>query len=466
MRVKSLLIVAILLTTIAASGQVIRSQAAFRQLQTATTLLEAKQFDAAQEYYKSGLVKAKQNRDTYCEAYAHEGLGNLFTKIEQSDSAIEHYKAAIKLYKNQKLDVVAKVVESLLKSVQGIGDIYAGIEVGAKGVKLSVIDVQLSKDREYGYTLKMDTAINTDAASLSYQSEKETSDAIAVLLDIVNKRYKIAANRIFIVVSSGLKQELDKYNKVDYFENTIRPNGMDAAIKIISITAEQEAELSMLGIVPQKNRFTAGQLDIGSGNTKGGYFSPSKVFMPITFPWGTKSFQRLIDATPQANMNAFVVSAEKLWNDSLSKLAIRELVSKRDIKQKDVIYLSGGIVWAIVSLQHPERINDTYVEISVSEIAEFRNRVFAKYDEVSQPKLTGINNEDDLAAATKNINRVLKTFDQKALTAGSVWLNHLVEEITTINPNKKFIYPKYGYVGWISGYIIKKVTQQYVGLVK
>ena len=27
--------------------------------------------------------------------------------------------------------------------------------------------------------------------------------------------------------------------------------------------------------------------------------------------------------------------------------------------------------------------------------------------------------------------------------------------------NKKFIYPRYGYVGWISGYIIKKVTHQY-----
>jgi hypothetical protein len=37
--------------------------------------------------------------------------------------------------------------------------------------------------------------------------------------------------------------------------------------------------------------------------------------------------------------------------------------------------------------------------------------------------------------------------------------------INTVNPRKKFIYPKYAYIGWISGYIIKKATTQYTGLV-
>ena len=105
------------------SAQTIRSQAAFRLLQTANSLLEAKQYEAAEEYFNSGLTKAKQNRDKYCEAFANEGLGNLYTKIEQSDKAITHYKTAVKLYKDQKLNVVANIVETLLKSVQGVGDI-------------------------------------------------------------------------------------------------------------------------------------------------------------------------------------------------------------------------------------------------------------------------------------------------------------------------------------------------------
>lgn len=466
MRFKNFLLVILLFISSIVSAQTIRSQAAFRMLQTANSLLEAKQYEAAEEYFNSGLKKAKENRDTYCEAFANEGLGNLYTKIDQPLKAAENYKTAIKLYKSQKLNVVADIVESLLKSVQGVGDLYAGIEIGAKGVKMSVIDVQLSKDREYGYTLKMDTAINTDAASLSYQSEKETSDALSVLLDIINSRFKLAPNRIYVVVSSGLKQELDKYNKVEYFESVIRPKKMDAKIKIVSITPEQEAELSMLGIVPQNSRFTAGQLDIGSGNTKGGYFTADKVFKPITFSLGTKSFQRLIEATSKGDVSNLVTTAEFLWNDSISRPVIKELVDKREIKLKNTVYLSGGIVWAMVSLLHPESINNNYVEISLNDVIKFRKEVVTNFEKLAQPDMTSISNPDDLKKSQSNINRVLKTYDQKAMAAGAVWLNHLIGEITTINPAKKIVFPKYGYVGWISGYIIKKVTQQYVGLVK
>jgi hypothetical protein len=61
---------------------------------------------------------------------------------------------------------------------------------------------------------------------------------------------------------------------------------------------------------------------------------------------------------------------------------------------------------------------------------------------------------------------VVNTYDQKALLAGAIWLDELVKQINTINPAKKFIFPKYAYVGWISGYIAKKVNQQFVGLIK
>lgn len=80
------------------------------------------------------------------------------------------------------------------------------------------------------------------------------------------------------MISSGLKQELDKYGKVDYFANVVRPVDMDPLVKITYINPVQESELSLLGIVPQKRRFTASQLDIGSGNTKGGYFNNGKEF--------------------------------------------------------------------------------------------------------------------------------------------------------------------------------------------
>ena len=108
----------------------------------------------------------------------------MYSKTEQKNLAVTSYEKAIKLYKAQGLEVIAKVVETLLKNVQGIGDMYAGIEIGARGNKMSVIEVRMGKDGENEYLLKLDTSINTNAAELSYQSEKETYDAIAVFYHI------------------------------------------------------------------------------------------------------------------------------------------------------------------------------------------------------------------------------------------------------------------------------------------
>ncbi|HPH86353.1 MAG TPA: tetratricopeptide repeat protein [Ferruginibacter sp.] len=468
MSIKKGLFLLFIFVGMAAHAQNIRSQATFRMLKTATSLMEAQQFDAAEEYFKKGLEKSRASNDLYCQAFAQEGLGNLYTKTDQPEKAIVAYRVAIKLYRSQGLSVIANIVESLLKSVQGIGELYAGVEIGAKGIKLSVIEVKLSKDREYDYSLKADTAINTDAASLSYQSEKETEDAISLLLDIIKFRYQVPAKRTYIVISSGLKQELDKYNKVDYFANVIRPKNMDSLIRITYVTAAQESELSFLGIVPQKYRFNTDQLDVGGGNTKGGYFNANKQFVPVTFPLGTKSFQRLIESRQlgaQGDLNEYLKTAEQIMKDSLGRLMVYEFANKREFKSRDIVYLSGGIVWAIASLMHPQSISNNYIEITSHDIAEFRKLIYSNFEDVTQPDVTLISNTEDAKASLRNINRVLKTYDQRAMLAGAIWLDELIQQVNTINPTKKFVYPKYAYVGWISGYIIKNVTRQYTGLV-
>ncbi|RTL60981.1 MAG: hypothetical protein EKK37_02165 [Sphingobacteriales bacterium] len=467
MYIKKILLVLFLMVSVAATAQKIKSQLTYRILQTANTLLEAQQLDAAEEYFKKGLSRAKGNYDYYCQALAYQGLGTLYAKLDLKDRAIECYRNAISLYRIQKQMVIASVVENLLKSVQGIGDSYAGIEVGAKGIKMSIIEVKLSKDREFDYTLKMDTTINTDAASLSYQSEKETTDAISVYWHILKNRFKIGPKQVYIVISSGLKQELDKYNKIDYFAQVIRPKEMDSSVKVRWVKAEEESELSVLGIVPQKHRYTTDQLDVGSGNTKGGYFNVVKNFIPVTFPVGTKSFQRLLESKiNKDDLGEYIKAAEKIWKDSLAAIVSGYFSDKIDYKQRDILYLSGGIVWSITSLTYPQRVNDTYTEIKQSDITAFRNNLINNYDKIIQPDFSLVTDSMVAEAARKNIAQVLKTYDRKAMIAGTIWLDELIKEINSIKPDKKIIFPKYAYMGWISGYIIKKVTHQYTGFFK
>ncbi len=458
-----LLVLVFICNTIVAQQS--NKQPTSRILKTANTLLEAQQFEAAEEYYSKALLNAKASKNSYHQAQAYEGLGNLYSKTKQQSLAVESYEKAIKLYKTLGLTVIADVLSSQLKSVQGIGDLYAGVEIGAKGIKLSVIEVKLTNG-ENDYTLKADTSINTDAAALSYQSEKETFDAVTIFYDIIRKKYQIPSSRIHIVISSGLKQELDKYNKVEYFANVVRPLELDPQIKIHYITVDEEAQLSFKGIVPQMNRMTANQLDVGSGNTKGGYIDAGRKFIPVTFPLGTKSFQRLVEARAPGNLNMedFLKSAEKLIIDSLGRMIVYEFRDKTDFKSRDVVYISGGIVWAIASLMHPELIRKNHVELTRQDIADFRKQVYTNYNELVKPDLHNSLSPEDAAASMANIKRVVNTYDQKALLAGSIWLDELIQQVNTVNPNKKLIFPRYAYVGWISGYIIDKISKQYTEL--
>lgn len=466
MLLKKLFPIILLLVVVQATGQPIKTQTTAQLLKTASTLLQAQQLEAAEEYYNSALTKAIATKNPYHQAQAYEGLGNIYSKTNQQTQAIAAYQKSVKFYKALGMTVIADVVNNQLRGLLGIGDLYAGVEIGAKGIKLSIIEVKLDKNGENDYTLKLDSAINTDAAALSYQSEKETFDAITIFYNIIREKYEIPAARIHIVISSGLKQELDKYNKVEYFANIVRPKELDPKIKINYITVDQEAELSFKGIVPSNSRLTANQLDVGSGNTKGGYINSRRSFIPVTFPLGTKSFQRLLEEKMPGNakIDDYLHAAEKVIVDSLGRLIVYQFRDKPDFKTRDVIYVSGGIVWAIASLMHPELIKQNHVELSQEDIANFSQLVYSDYDNLINPNLKNRMNEDDAKASLDNIKRVVKTYDQKALLSGSIWLEEVIKQVNTMNASKKLIFPRYAYVGWISGYIMDKISKQYTGL--
>jgi len=113
---------------------------------------------------------------------------------------------------------------------------------------------------------------------------------------------------------------------------------------------------------------------------------------------------------------------------------------------------------------HPELIRQNYVELTRQDIADFRKQVYTNYNELVNPDLRNSLSPEDAAASLDNIKRVVKTYDQKALLAGSIWLDEVIKQINTVNPNKKLIFPRYAYVGWISGFIIDKISKQYTEL--
>ena len=88
----------------------------------------------------------------------------------------------------------------------------------------------------------------------------------------------------------------------------------------------------------------------------------------------------------------------------------------------------------------------------------------ANYYGLIKPDLSKTMKPDDANASIKNIGRVVKTYDHKALLAGAIWLYELIQQVNTMNPSKKLLFPRYAYVGWISGYIMDKINKQYTSL--
>jgi len=435
---------------------------ALRYIKLGNTLREAQQYDLSEKYLRQGLQIITEQGDKYWEAATYENLGLLYKDQDKPEDAARYFNKALVLYRQLKMSLSEKALEQMLTGAEGKEQSYAGIEIGAKGVKLSILGIQLNSNGEVEYILKADSSVNPEPAALTPQSQQETADAVKKFIDIAKTRYAIAGDKIYVVISSGLKAELDKKDKTQEFIKTVTPPGADAGFSVRSVTSAEEAELAVLGTVPPKRRYSTSLIDIGSSKTNGGYFmDASQSFDAVYFPIGTKSYVSLVKNKNPFNINEFARYAETLFRDSLSRMVRDELGRRAGLRNRSATYLGGGIVWCIATYLHPEKCNDNYVELTPEDIRRFRSMVLNNFTKTIQPDISGITNETLMMDARKTISRAQNTYDQESLIAGAIWIDGLMKELNTTQPAKRFFFSKYAYVGWISGYISRAVAEEY-----
>jgi hypothetical protein len=154
----------------------------------------------------------------------------------------------------------------------------AGIEVGSKSVKLTVLNKEGEK-----YTVLKDTSVNTDFISFDEKTKAATLQAFSGLYTFVKNTFSVSSNNIATVISSGVKAQADKAKKNDFIKSLIidfRKNINEDKKEVEVVSVLNESVLSHYGIVADENRYNTFLIDIGSGNTKGGYFG--KLFGYIT----------------------------------------------------------------------------------------------------------------------------------------------------------------------------------------
>jgi hypothetical protein len=204
-----------------------------------------------------------------------------------------------------KLNVFFSVLFLTLLPKFATCELYSGIELGSKGVKMNIINVE-TNSQKVTYTSVFDTTINTDFISFNGTNYMKTLEALASLYLKSNQEYKVYKENIFVAVSSGVKQAAYKENKFPNLESLIYSFKLaivepDRTVEILSV--DREAILSHKGIVPSNEKMTTILIDIGSGNTKGGYYITETLFNTFTLPWGTKSMHNSIEKICDSGCN-------------------------------------------------------------------------------------------------------------------------------------------------------------------
>lgn len=339
--------------------------------------------------------------------------------------------------------------------------VYAGIEVGSKGVKMTILQ---SSGAENEYNTLKDTSVNTDFISFTDDTYKNTLSALTQLYKVAIDTYEVSPSSVFTAISSGVSTMAEKENKKDWMKNlsddfkkAINEPGRN--VKVIDVT--EEARLSHIGIIPDSRRYNTFLIDIGSGNTKGGFFPYNNTHDLRLFEltWGTKSVTNETNKRlDENNINSIKAYSKELYR-VLAGSADKEITYAVNVSgaynMSDNIAFSGGIAWSVATLLFPELIENAVVPVTYDEVAKFMERIENNYASLAPEAVvnTVTDNSVDKLLVEKQVKTVNKVFDQKALLAGTGLLLKIMRQFEGVYDKKQFFLVKNGQTGWISAFV-------------
>lgn len=346
--------------------------------------------------------------------------------------------------------------------------VYGGIEVGSKGVKMSVIEIGKNAQSRGAFNILKDSSVNTDFISFNSPSFEATLDGMSGLYSTLVDRYRIDPKSVYTVVSSGVKQQAEKEQKTDWITNLVdsfktKINEPDREVDIVG--ALEEARLSHLGIVPEARRYNTFLIDIGSGNTKGGYFpnGNTRDFKLFNVNWGTKSTANTADKRcgEDKSLLNFYRQLYRVLSEAENSEIIYAVNESGSYPKSDNVAFSGGIAWSVATLMFPELIDNSVVSVTFDQVQKFYERLYTNFDSVTEPMLVKniLDKSADKTAISKEVKRVHQVFDQKSLLAGTGLLLKVMRQFQSLYEGKQFYLVKNGQVGWISAYVDQTISK-------
>ena len=346
--------------------------------------------------------------------------------------------------------------------------VYAGIEVGSKGVKMSILEIGRGAQKSGAFNILKDTSINSDFISFNPQTFQSTVNGFTALYNAAVKDYNIPSDKIYTVISSGVKGQAEKDNKEFWIKNLIdsfktKINEPAREVEIIDVV--QEARLSHIGIVPESRRYSTFLIDIGSGNTKGGFFpnGDTKFLKLFQLSWGTKSTANATEkrCDDDKTIDNYNKQLTRVLTGAENSEIIYMVNESGAYPMSDYIAFSGGIAWSVATLISPELIGNSVVPVTYDDVVKLNERIYKNYALLSDAAiLKSITDKTlDKELIGKEVKRVNQVFDQKSLMAGTGLLLKIMRQFEGVYEKKQFFLVKNGQVGWISAYVDQHISK-------
>ena len=416
-------------------------------------------------------LPAVQLKDFYLEAMAYENLGYAYNEQENSQDAVRYFQKALYLYQKLNYAASAAAMKQLIGEAAG-KELYAGIDIGSSGVKLAIFRTSY----ENGFFAKdirsKPQAPNVTLVSGTPQSFQAGQDILKAYMDTI-QRYNIPADRVYVAFSSGINETLgkspEKYRKLyEQFSELINSRFTNSQPVFIdtTMTAARESELFMVGEIPRKFWLSTSCIDIGSGNTKGGYYDRKSgndyTFHSISFPYGTKTLANLIDnkrSLPIETYREEALRAIKALADTTINVEFN--MASPGLQQRKTVGLSGGITWAVASYLHPERAGTTALPLTMGDIERFKQLALTDYQTLIHPDLTNITDPVIRQKAEADVNNVQAQFNEKQIIAGALLLDAIFHAYANTSVAKRFVFIRDSDIGWITGRFLENINRNY-----
>lgn len=417
-------------------------------------------------------LPAVQLKDFYLEAVAYENLGFAYNEQENSQDAVRYFQKALYLY--QKLNFAASeaAMRQLIAQTSG-KDVYAGIDIGSSGVKLAIFRTTY-ENGFYAKDIKSKPlAPNVTLISGTAQSFQAGQDVMKAYMDSI-RHYNIPADRIYVAFSSGINETLGKtpdkkkqlYDQLSALIASRIPQNQTISIDT-TLTAAREAELFMIGAMPRKFWATTSCIDIGSGNTKGGYYdrNPGRTdytFRPVSFPYGTKTLANLIDNKRSLGIDAYREEALRVIKAVAdTAINIEFNTASPGLQQRKTVGLGGGIAWAIATYLHPERAANTAVPLTAGDVERFRQLALTDYQRLIHPDLTNLTDPIVRSKAEADVNNVQAQFNEKQIIAGALLMDAIFRAYANTTVSKRFVFIRDSDIGWVTGKFLESLNRNY-----